>query len=348
MALRLVEVMLPADQVQTVADVLEKPAMVGPWYETLNDGLMLVRFVVDAEVTGHLIDTLHEKFGYTDRFQVLMLPVSATLPRIEEKEEDTADDAEPELSEAEKAAAARDAEARRVTGGLSREELYQQVLDMMKLSRIYIAMVLLSGIVATLGMWRDNVAVIIGAMVIAPLLGPNVALAFAATIGDMPLLKRTLVTNAVGIGLSLALAALGGLLLVVDPATPEIASRTNVHLSDIGLALASGAAGAIAITTGVPAALVGVMVAVALLPPTIALGLMAGSGNWALAGSAVLLLCVNVICVNLAGVVTFLVQGLRPRMWWEADRARRSARFALTFWFIALIVLAVLIIVLQT
>lgn len=344
MALRLVEVMLPSDRADMVTGVLEEPTMVGPWHETLNGGLTLVRFVVDAERTGPVIDALNQRFGHHEQFQVLMLPVSATLPRIEEQAEAPGEDGAPAGGDTK---AVREAAAKQVTGGLSREELHQQVVDMMKLSPIYIAMVLLSGVVATLGMMRDNVAVIIGAMVIAPLLGPNVALAFAATIGDTPLLKRTLVTNVMGISLSMALAAACALLVPFDPATPEIAARTHVELSDIALALASGAAGAIAITTGVPAALVGVMVAVALLPPTVAVGLMLGSAHWALAGGAVMLLAVNVICVNLAGVVTFLVQGIRPRMWWERERARKSATLALGFWIAALLAIVAIIVGVQ-
>ncbi len=341
MALRLVEVILPADRVDAVRDMLEEPPTVGPWYEILDGDLVLTRFVIDADRTDAMITQFDEKFGMVSNFQVIILPVAATMPRLEEPEPD------------EGSADNKDADATsKRTGllglGISHEELYEQVTDMMRLTRVYVAMVLLSGIVATLGMLRDNVAVIIGAMVIAPLLGPNVALAFSATVGDTPLLKRTLVTNAVGITMSIVLAAACGMLMTVDPDTPQIAMRTDVALSDIGLALASGSAGALAITTGVPAALVGVMVAVALLPPTVAVGLMLGSGNFGYAGGAAMLLAVNVICVNLAGVLTFLAQGIRPRVWWEAARARRSARRALVFWFIALVLAGAAILFWQT
>lgn len=339
MALRLVEVILPADRVEAVRELLEDPPTVGPWHEHLDGDLVLTRFVIDADQTGEMITRFDEKFGMASKFQVLILPVSATLPRLEMPEPNSDEDADQsdEGSDASTTTTATTKRSGFFGTGLSHEELYEQVTDMMRLSRVYVAMVLLSGLVAALGMMRDNVAVIIGAMVIAPLLGPNVALAFSATVGDTPLLKRTLVTNAVGISLSLALAAVCGVILTVDPATTQIAMRTNVALSDIALALASGSAGALAITTGVPAALVGVMVAVALLPPTVAVGLMLGSGHFALAGGAAMLLAVNVICVNLAGVVTFLAQGIRPRVWWEAARARRSARLALIFWFGALV-----------
>ena len=336
MALRLFEVILPTGHTDAVRELMEDLPTVGPWYETLHDGQMLARFVLDADQTGAMIGKFEKRFGHVEPFQVLILPVSATMPRLDDLLAQKGGEESKPPDEPKKMRI-------RLGGGLSQEELYQQVTDMMKLSPIYVAMVLLSGIVATLGMVRDNVAVIIGAMVIAPLLGPNVALAFGATVGDTMLIRKTLVTNLVGIGLSLLLAALCGMILTIDPETPEIASRTAVALSDIVLALASGAAGAIAITTGVPAALVGVMVAVALLPPTVAVGLMAGAGYWSESLGALMLLATNVICVNIAGIVTFLLQGIRPRTWWKADLARRSARIALVFWIGALVTLILLI-----
>jgi uncharacterized hydrophobic protein (TIGR00271 family) len=120
-------------------------------------------------------------------------------------------------------------------------------------------------------------------MVIAPLLGPNVALSLATTLGDGDLARTALKTNAVGIGLALALSVCLGLILAVDPNIHEIASRTEVSLSDVVLALVAGGAGALAFTSGVPAALVGVMVAVALLPPLVTCGLLLGSEFFQLA-----------------------------------------------------------------
>lgn len=67
------------------------------------------------------------------------------------------------------------------------------------------------------------------------------------------------------------------------------------------------------------------MVAVALLPPLVAVGMLAGSGHFLQAMGAFMLFAVNLICVNLAGVVTFIIQGVRPRTWWEAERAKKAS-----------------------
>ena len=183
-------------------------------------------------------------------------------------------------------------------------------------------------------------------MVIAPLLGPNVAMAFGTTLGDPKLIKQALISTLAGFLIALVIAIGLALTLKVDPASiDEIVNRTHVELSDIVLALAAGAAGVLVLTSGTSTALVGLMVAVALLPPTVVLGLMLGSGEWALASGAGLLLATNVICVNLAGVVTFLVQGVRPLTWWESDRANKSSRIAVALWMILLVILVVVIII---
>ena len=125
----------------------------------------------------------------------------------------------------------------------------------------------------------NNVAVIIGAMVIAPMLGPNVALSLSNTLGDVTLARIALKANAVGILIAFILSVFIGFIFTVDPAIPEIASRTKVVLEAIVIALASSSAGVLAFTTGVSAILIGVMVAVALLPPLVVCGLLLGSGH---------------------------------------------------------------------
>jgi uncharacterized membrane protein len=151
----------------------------------------------------------------------------------------------------------------------------------------------------------------------------------------------------VGILSALLLSVALGTILHVSPEAREVALRARVSLGDVGLALAAGAAGALAFTTGIHTPLVGVMVAVALLPPLVLTGLGLGSRQWPLAGHAALLFATNLICVNLAGVATFMIRGIRPRTWWEAGKARRASRFALFLWVLLLAVLVGLILLAQ-
>jgi uncharacterized hydrophobic protein (TIGR00341 family) len=210
-------------------------------------------------------------------------------------------------------------------------------------ARVFFAMTILSALVAAVGLMRNDVAVIIGAMVIAPLLGPNVAMALATTLGDIHLLRRSLLTNAVGLTTAFLFAVLIGGVFQVDPKIPSVEARTELRWGDILLALAAGAAGTVAFTRGLSGAVIGVMVAVALMPPLVVCGLLLGAGYVQLALGALLLTSANVICVNLAGIVTFLLQGVRPRSWWEAERAKVATRTAMIIWVLLLGTLLVLL-----
>jgi uncharacterized membrane protein len=85
-------------------------------------------------------------------------------------------------------------------------------------------------------------------------------------------------------------------------------------------------AAALAFTSGVSALLVGVMVAVALLPPLVVAGLLTGRADWDGASGAALLLATNAISVILAAMFVFAWRGVRPRTWWEKEKARRYFR----------------------
>jgi uncharacterized membrane protein len=94
--------------------------------------------------------------------------------------------------------------------------------------------------------------------------------------------------------------------------------------------------------------LIGVMVAVALLPPLVTFRLLLGGGHPELATGAFSLFLMNLICVNLAGVTTFLVQGIRPATWWEKDRAVKATRVAIGLWLALLVGLVGMILLVRT
>jgi uncharacterized hydrophobic protein (TIGR00341 family) len=338
MALRLIEVFLPEDQKDRVQELLKNHKVLGSWQEELSEGKILIKLLLPAEETGAVLDLLEKHFSLIEAegFRIIILPVEASIPRPQPEEAPSEQEGpEPEKKPDTKIA------------GISREELYADIQGMIKPSWIFLVFILLSSIVAVCGIFRNNMVVIIGAMVIAPLLGPNVALSFATTLGDGHLARRAMKTNAVGIVAALLLAVLLGAVLSVNPGSSMIVSSSKVSLGDVVLALAAGSAAALSFTTGVLSALIGVMVAVALLPPLVTLGILIGAGHWDMALGALLLLLTNLICINLAGVMTFLARGIRPLTWWEADRAQKATRKAIAIWTFLLLVLVVVILLSQ-
>jgi uncharacterized membrane protein len=140
--------------------------------------------------------------------------------------------------------------------------------------------------------------------------------------------------------LAVAAAAAIGLALPMQEYSEELMARTRVGWDSIALALASGAAAALSLTTGLSSVLVGVMVAVALLPPAATLGLMLGNAETGLALGAGLLLAINIVCVNLATKLVFLVTRISPRAWREKERARRAMTIYIAAWALMLALLA--------
>jgi uncharacterized membrane protein len=105
------------------------------------------------------------------------------------------------------------------------------------------------------------------------------------------------------------------------------------------LAMASGAAAVLSLTSGLPSVLVGVMVAVALLPPAATMGLMLGAGQMELAYGAAFLLAVNIVAVNLSAKLGFLIQGIKPRTWLEKEKAHQSMVSYILIWVVTLAIL---------
>ena len=288
MALRLLEMVLQEKDGAGVRELLNECKVLEHRQIRLADGEILVRILLDAEQSETVMDLLEKRCSNGEGNRVVILPVEATLPRAQaepEPEPQTATSAPPPPEE-------------KPPERIGREELYEDIKNGARLSRVYMSMVMLSTLVAAIGLNHNSVAVIIGAMVIAPLLGPNVALSLGITLGDLSLLRQGLLTALAGIAAALVLSVIIGVLLDVDPTLSEMASRTRVGLGDIVVALASGSAGALAFTTGVSATLIGVMVAVALLPPLVTSGLLLGGGHLALATGAFSLFLVNLISVK--------------------------------------------------
>ncbi len=330
MALRLMQIFVPKGSGEKSDKLLEGREVLGRWRDTQTDQTVL-HLLVPVEETEPIMDEFEQAYSSTEGFHVVLFPVEAVLPRPQAK------------SDREEASQPDETERAKESQRISREELYNEVVEGLGVSRVFVGMTILAAVVAAIGLMRDDVVVIIGAMVMAPLLGPNVAMAFATTLGDIDLLRRGLVTNFVGVALTFLFSIAVGYFFYVDPEVPAIASRTQLAAGDILLALAAGTAGTLALTRGLSTAVIGVMVAVALVPPLVTAGLLFGAGQPTLGTRALLLTGANVICVNLAGIVTLLAQGVRPRNWWEAKRAKSATYKATIVWAILLILLVVIL-----
>lgn len=283
---------------------------------TAMDGLEQSRFLVSDEKLQPLLDALQKISVDNNAIRVVVLPVETSFPKASDAKR----------SEEDSAIAAREA-------------IYDLIEKNSRLDFNFLTLVVLSTIVAAIGLIENNVAVVVGSMVIAPLLGPNLALSLGTALGDISLMKSSMRTNAAGVALTILLSITVGFFWRSNIYSSELMARTDVGIDSIILALASGAAAALSLTTGLSSVLVGVMVAVALLPPAATLGIMLGQGNYHLAVGAALLLTVNVVCVNLSSKIVFFLKGISPRTWMEQEKAKRAMATFSIAWLLTLILL---------
>lgn len=322
--MKVVQVITDAGHADTVSGIAEQQQALDCWVSAPSeDGRVLVEMLVPVGQVQKVLDALAGALGGSETSRTLVSSVEAVWPRP----------AEPEA----------DVEKKKAGAAVSREELYYDLERGSRLDRNFLLLVFLSTVVAAIGLVENNVAVVIGAMVIAPLLGPNLALAFGTSMGDTALIGRATATLLVGLLFAVTLSVGIGLAWHVDLTSDELMTRTTVGLDSVALAMASGAAAVLSVTTGLSSVLVGVMVAVALLPPATTLGLMLSAQQWALAEGALLLLAINIVCLNLSAKLVLLFKGIRPRTWLEKKKARQSMVVYVTTWLLSLLVLLLLV-----
>jgi uncharacterized hydrophobic protein (TIGR00271 family) len=188
-----------------------------------------------------------------------------------------------------------------------------QLLDESKLDMPYLILIISSCMIATFGLLSNSTAVIIGAMLVAPLMLPIRGLAFGALVGDSFLFRTGSVSVVVGTILAVILSCLMGWLTGITNYGSEILARTQPDLLDLGIAVAAGAIGGYSkIQSKVSDTFAGTAIAVALMPPVCVVGLGLSQGNWILSRGATLLYLTNLLGIALACMMVFLSAGYAP------------------------------------
>ncbi|AZB73765.2 DUF389 domain-containing protein [Synechococcus elongatus] len=190
-------------------------------------------------------------------------------------------------------------------------ELERNIRRSSGLTQSYLFLVVTSASVATLGLLANSVAVIIGAMLIAPVLQPLRGLALAGANGSLRLLKRAGLSLIVAIVVAITLSWFLGRLVALPEYGSEVLARTNPNLLDLGVAVVAGSVAAYAsVKHNLSDAIAGTGIAVALMPPLATVGLTLAQGDWQASGGAMLLFLTNVVGIILAAIVTFKLMGV--------------------------------------
>ncbi len=179
-----------------------------------------------------------------------------------------------------------------------------------EIDTIYLVLIVLSAMLATIGLYQSSTAVVIGAMLLAPLMAPIVSFAMGLVRYDSKMSRSSFIKIVVGTGLALLSAILVTLIFRYKPMTPEMQARLRPSLLDLLVALVSGVAGAYAKShKEIIESLAGVAIAVALIPPLAVAGIGLGRGNLFFFSQAFLLYLTNLIGIVLASTFTFRFLG---------------------------------------
>lgn len=177
----------------------------------------------------------------------------------------------------------------------------------------YTVLILGSCAIATLGLLSNSAAVIIGAMIIAPLMLPIRGLAFGALEGNIVLFRKSLTAIVVGTLLAIFSAWLLGSLVRLPEFGSEVFARSEPTLLDLGIAVAAGGISGFAkVQPKVSGTLAGTVIAVALMPPICVIGLGLSQGDWLLSRGATLLYLTNLLGITLSCMLIFLITGYTP------------------------------------
>ncbi|MFC7229036.1 TIGR00341 family protein [Salinirubellus salinus] len=332
--MRLVQVLVPEGKSEDVLEALDGQGIDYALFEERGRGEFeaMVQFPVPPEGVEEILDSIYAA-GIREDAYTIVLPtetvVSSRLAMLSER-----------------------------FGGtrISREELLARARDASPVNSTFFAFLVLSTVIATAGLLLNSAATIIGAMVVAPLMGPAISASVGTVLNRQELVRRGVFLQVAGLIAAIATGALFGLVVQGTQLIPpnldirevaQIAERTSPNFLSLFLALGSGIAGAISIMRNAGSALVGVAIAVALVPPaaTSGLGIAWGLPGVALAGAV--LVVVNLLAINLTAMLLFYFAGYRPE---EAGRGegagattRRAVRSRAAFLVGALAALSVVL-----
>ncbi len=325
--MRHLEVLVDDDDRETVASVFEAEDVDFVRQQAWTNGTQKWQFSapVPSDAIGYLLDELAAA-DVDDEQIVIGSLESATTPRSETLQSRFASGFDP----------------------LTQPEITSKARDMSQDPTSFLAMIFLSAVIAAAGLLIGSPAIVVGSMVIAPIVGPVLTATVGATVGDRQMLLDSLWLQTVGLVVAVGGAALFAAVVFASGVSPSTLDLTSLDLVGVRMSpgvlsavvgLAAGAAGAFALTTKGPTALIGVMIAAALIPTAATTGLAVVWGEPLVAVGSLLQLVMTMILINLGSFVVLVAMGYRPEQsgWLLASAPRRRK--------LAVVVTAVLLLV---
>ena len=325
--MRLIQTLVPDGKHATVVDILESEEIDFAMTEESSGSNYsdIVYIPAESERVEEIVDKLRDVGVEREGYMVITDVETIVSEQFEENKDEETDNGDERIS---------------------RDELRTKARNLSRSTPNYLALTIISAVVATAGLLQDSAAVVVGSMVIAPLIGPAMASCVGTVINDDDLFWEGIRSQTVGLGVAVLSAVMFAVsyrlllapeleLLIIQ----QIAERAHPGLLALAIALGAGTAGALSLTSGADEALVGVMIAVALMPPAASVGLGVAYLDPRLAFGASVLVMVNLLSINAAGIVTIWIKRYKPSHWYDAQQARRITAERLVVFVLAILLL---------
>lgn len=282
-----------------------------------NHSLILITVIPTR--TGFVLDHLGDLGIGRVKGRITITEIEATIPRTRTRKQDKS--------------------LRRI----SIEELEQKVHSISKLDFNFIAWTILSSILAAMGLIGDDYVTLIASMIVAPLMGPIVGIAFGALTSNQKILREGLLSEGIGVFISIFIGFAIGLTYQLTQNEPSafIIARGEPNIINLIIAIASGLTAGICFVSGTSLILIGVAAAAALLPVTVNIGIAIGMFQWDTALGSLILFVTNVACVLLGCLLVFIIRKVESPQAVKKVKAKRSMKTQIIAWVLVLLVVAV-------
>ncbi len=313
-----IQVTVPAGDGNELVKSLDEVVSPSQITHVKGSDFSLILITVSPNRTGFVLDHLRDLGIGRVKGRISITDVEATIPRIRPRKQD------------------------RFLRRISIEELEENVSSLTKMNFNFISWTILSSILAALGLVGDDNVTLIASMIIAPLMGPLVALAFGAVTSNQKILREGVITSSVGILITITIGIIIGSFYRFTLSEPStfIIARGEPNVVNLVIAIASGLTAGICFVSGTSLALVGVAAAAALLPVSVNIGIALVLAEWQIALGSLVLFITNVICVILGCMVVFWIRKVEPPQAVKKVKARRTLRNQIIAFVLVLLVVA--------
>ncbi len=222
---------------------------------------------------------------------------------------------------------------------LSIQEMYSKALTFSTFDWYSWILIALSAGIAVFGVMVSNVMIVVGAMVIAPLLGPFISTSFGLVIGDKRIIRDSMINALIGVLITMFVA-----FIIPKPGFNEVNALmeliANPHVTTIPLSLFVGSASALTFVSGNKEQLAGVAVAIALVPPAAVSGIALSIGAFNTFLKALIIIVTNISALILAGSITFKVSGVSPSTYYRKKVSKEKFKQAVVISALSIVLVA--------